>query len=96
MVFLLLNEFQVDIKSDEVMRGQVLSADPMTLTQIFLRRVKIMKLTRNHIILLFLPYPILHRMRAFKLQYHNNIDSILLVKKSAKCSRIAYCLHENQ
>jgi len=64
MVFLLLNEFQVDIKSDEVMRGQVLSADPMTLTQIFLRRVKIIaKLTRNHIILLFLPYPILHRMR---------------------------------
>lgn len=83
MVFLLLNEFQVDIKSDEVMRGQVLSE--MTLTQIFLQRVKIMKLTKSHYItILTLPSSASYAIQSHKRLNYNTITIPLRLWKKTK------------
>lgn len=79
------------------MRGQVLSADPMTLTQIFLQRVKIMKLTKSHYItILTLPnsasYAIQSRKR-FSYNTINNIDSTIeeLIYNKRKVQNAVEC-----
>lgn len=72
------------------MRGQVLSADPMTLTQIFLQRVKIMKLTKSHYItILTLPNSASYAIQSRKRFSYiiNNINNTI-AEKSAKCSRV--------